>query len=58
MGETLTSQQSGEIFPDVYKGLEVGMSLVGVKEPTEGYHDWSVVRKEPGGNDNMGEASG
>lgn len=35
MGEMLTMQQFGEI-PDGCKGLQVVMSLVGIKEPTEG----------------------
>lgn len=55
MGEMLAMQQPGEIFPDGCKVLLVGMSLVGVKEPTKGQYD-ECVRKEPGGNDNMGEA--
>lgn len=56
MGEMLTTQQSGETFPDAHTGFEIGMSLVGVKEPTEGQHDWSVLGKGPSGSDNMGDA--
>ena len=58
MGETSTTQPSGEIFPDAYKGLERGMGLVGVRKPTKvSVHDWSVVREEPG-NDNIPGAGG
>lgn len=56
MGKMLTMQQSGVTFPDAYMGFEIGVSLVVVKEPTEGQHDWSQARKEPGGSDGMREA--
>lgn len=59
MRETLTTQPSGELFPDAYKGLGMGMSLVGVRGPTKAsMRDWGMMRAEPGGSDNMGEASG
>lgn len=55
MRKMLIMQKSGETFPDGCKGLEVEVSLVGFMEPTESQRYWSVVSKESGGNDSMGE---
>lgn len=52
MEEKLTMQQSGGIFPGGCKSLQVGMSWVGIPDPTS----WSLERKEPGGNYSMREA--